>query len=130
MLDRLEALFATAGDRMRIVAMHHPLEHLPGEEQWLMQGAELALRRLPGMGVRMVLSGHIHVSHAGPFTAAPGLLFVQAGTGLSWRRRAEANAFNLLDIRDEAIEVQTILADETGAFAAVGRAHSFPHVVA
>ena len=95
-----------------------------------MQGAELALRRLPRMGVRMVLSGHIHVSHAGPFTAAPGLLFVQAGTGLSWRRRAEANAFNLLDIRDEAIEVQTILADETGAFAAVGRAHSFPHVVA
>lgn len=130
MLDRLEALFATAGDRVRIVAMHHPLEHLPGEEQWLMQGAGLALCRLPEMGVRMVLSGHIHVSHAGPFTAAPGLLFVQAGTGLSWRRRAEANAFNLLDIRDKAIEVQSILADETGAFAAVGRAHSFPHVVA
>jgi 3',5'-cyclic AMP phosphodiesterase CpdA len=128
MLDRLDTVFATAGDRLRIVAMHHPLEHLPGEEQWLMQGAGLALRRLPEMGVRVVLSGHVHVSHAGPFAAAPGLLFVQAGTGLSFRRRAEANAFNLLDIRDTTIEVRTILADDTGAFADVGREHSFPHV--
>ncbi len=125
-LDRLAALFAQAGPRARVVAMHHPLEHLPGEAQWLMQGAAEALRRLPGIGAQVVLSGHVHVSHAGPFTAAPGLLFVQAGTGLSHRRRAEANAFNLLEFSPGAVRVTTLLADETGRFAAMDRPRRFP----
>lgn len=125
-LDRLERLFAHAGPRARVVAMHHPLEHLPGETQWLMRGAPEALRRLPGIGAQVVLSGHVHVSHAGPFTAAPGLLFVQAGTGLSHRRRAEANAFNLLDFAAGAVTVTTFLADDTGRFAALDLPRSFP----
>lgn len=108
--------FHDAGPRARIVVMHHPLEHLPGEEQWLMQGAEQALIDLPQTGAEVVLSGHIHVSHAGPFTAAPGLLFVQAGTGLSTRRRTERNAFNVLDVSENKIDIRTIIADENGAF--------------
>lgn len=116
-LDRIAARFARAGDRARIVVMHHPLEHLPGETQWLMQGTAEALRRLPGAGAQVVLSGHIHVSHAGPFTAAPGLLFVQAGTGLSTRVREERNAFNVLDFAPGAVVVQTWIADAAGRFA-------------
>lgn len=124
-LDRLAAVFAGAGPRARIVAMHHPLEHLPGETQWIMQGAAMALRRLPQIGVQVVLSGHVHVSHAGPFTAAPGLLFVQAGTGLSHRRRAEANAFNVLDFAGEGVTVHTVLADAEGRFGPMEPRHSF-----
>lgn len=123
-LDRVARRFADAGPRARIVVMHHPLEHLPEETQWLMAGATEALQRLPEAGAQIVLSGHIHVSHAGPFTAAPGLIFVQAGTGLSYRRRAEANAFNLLDFGPEGVEIRTLLADDTGRFTRADLRHS------
>lgn len=124
-LDRLAEVLAGAGGRARVVVMHHPLEHLPGEDQALMRGAEAALRALPCMGAQVVLSGHIHVSHAGPFAAAPGLLFVQAGTGLSHRRRTEANAFNLLDFQDGSVRVQTILADAEGGYGTLGPKQDF-----
>lgn len=119
-LDHLARSFAEAGPRARVVVMHHPLEHLPGEKEWLMQGADLALRRLPEMGAQIVLSGHVHVSHAGPFTKAPGLLFVQAGTGLSTRTRSERNAFNLLALSPGAAEVTTFVARETGDYCQTG----------
>lgn len=124
-LDRVGDVLARAGSRARVVVMHHPLEHLPGEDQALMRGAAMALEALPGLGAQIVLSGHIHVSHAGPFTAAPGLVFVQAGTGLSYRRRAEANAFNLLDFSDSAVSVQTILADAEGGYGTMGPRQDF-----
>ena len=124
-LDRVGELLARAGSRARVVVMHHPLEHLPGEDQALMRGAEMALEALPRLGAQIVLSGHIHVSHAGPFTAAPGLLFVQAGTGLSHRRRTEANAFNLLDFSGAEVTVQTILADAEGGYGTLGPKQAF-----
>ena len=115
-LDRLAEVLAGAGGRARVVVMHHPLEHLPGEDQALMRGAEAALRALPCMGAQVVLSGHLHVSHAGPFSAAPGVLFLQAGTGLSHRRRVEPNTFNMLEVSAQAIAVQVILSDSGAAF--------------
>ena len=123
-LDHVARAFADAGPRARVVAMHHPLEHLPGETQWIMQGAAEALRRLPEVGAQIELSGHIHVSHAGPFTAAPGLLFVQAGTGLSSRTRTERNAFNVLDFTPGRVAVHTVLADEGGGFRQLEARHS------
>jgi len=119
-LDHLARSFADAGPRARVVVMHHPLEHLPGEKEWLMQGADQALRRLPELGAQIVLSGHVHVSHAGPFTKAPGLLFVQAGTGLSTRTRTERNAFNLLVLSPAEAEVTTFVAQETGHYSETG----------
>lgn len=124
-IDRLARVFAEAGPRARIVALHHPLEHLPGETQWIMRGAAMALRCLPQIGAQVVLSGHVHVSHAGPFTAAPGLLFVQAGTGLSHRRRTEANAFNVLDFAGDGVTVHTVLADAEARFGEMAPRHSF-----
>ena len=115
-LDRVAALLAGAGARVRIVVMHHPLEHPPGEDQPLMRGAAMALAALPRIGAQVVLSGHLHVSHAGPFSAAPGVLFLQAGTGLSHRRRAEPNTFNMLEVSAQAIAVQVILSDSGAAF--------------
>ena len=54
-----------------------------------------------------MLSGHLHTASAAPFTAAPGLLFVQAGTGLSTRLRGETNNFNLLDVDGPRVSVTT-----------------------
>lgn len=87
----------------RIVVCHHPLEHLPGSGKSLLRGATKALQTLRDCGADMVLCGHVHSVHHAPFSAMPGILFIQAGSGLSTRLRAEDNSFNLIEIdRDEA----------------------------
>jgi 3',5'-cyclic AMP phosphodiesterase CpdA len=117
MLARVTARFASAGSRTRILVVHHPLEHLEGSDKSLTRGAGRALKALAEQGTDIVLSGHIHTTHVGPFTAAPGLLFVQAGTGLSTRLRHEENAFNVLDITPGRVSIRSILAGEDARFA-------------
>lgn len=106
-LGRVCAGFEDAGDRLRIVVLHHPLEHGPGVGKRLTKGAGRALRALSACGADVVLSGHLHTAWAAPFAAAPGLLFVQAGTGLSTRLREEANTFNLLEIERARVTITT-----------------------
>ena len=55
----------------------------------------------------MVLSGHLHSTIAAPFATAPGLLFVQAGTGLSTRVRGEPNTFNLIEAAPGRVTITT-----------------------
>ncbi|WP_045387124.1 metallophosphoesterase [Falsirhodobacter sp. alg1] len=116
-LQRVCGIFADAGDRARVVVMHHPPEHLEGSDKTLMKGAAAALRGLAECGADVVLCGHIHRTHISPFTTAPGLLFVQAGTGLSNRLRNEENSFNVLDVSRPEIAVQAISAGADGKFA-------------
>ena len=62
----------TAAERVPLIAMHHSLlEHSPGERpghmlhsafrQWRLMDAQAALEVLKRRGVRLVLSGHLHV---------------------------------------------------------------------
>jgi 3',5'-cyclic AMP phosphodiesterase CpdA len=95
-----------ASPRIRVAMLHHPLEHGPGVEKRLMRGAGEALARLGECGADIVLSGHLHSWHARPFADAAGVLFVQAGTGLSNRLRGEPNDFNLLTLEGRAVEVE------------------------
>ncbi len=106
--------FATAGPRARIVVLHHPLQHGPEVEKRLMRGAAQALQRFAGCGTQIVLSGHLHNTVIAPFRAYPGLLFVQAGTSLSHRLRGEPNTFNLLDISEGCLEVETWVSEDVG----------------
>ncbi len=99
--------FAEVGGKLKVVVVHHPLEHGPTVEKRLMRGARAALTALSDCGADVVLSGHLHTASAAPFTAAPGLLFVQAGTGLSTRLRGETNNFNLLDVEGPRVSVTT-----------------------
>lgn len=117
--------FADAGDRLRVLVLHHPLEHGPETRKRLMAGAGPALAALEACGVDLVLSGHLHTGHLAPFAAAPGLLFVQAGTGLSTRLRGGVpNTFNLIEAdRDRvAITPFATTADATGFAAGAPRA--------
>ena len=111
---RLSETFSTAGDRNRVLVMHHPLEHAALSVDPLMHGAKDTLATLTKAGVQVVLSGHVHVSYSGPFRDAPGVLFVQAGTALSTRRRGEANGFTLLDLRDDHAQVSVHRAGRSG----------------
>ncbi|TDL76239.1 metallophosphoesterase [Palleronia sediminis] len=109
--------FADAGERLRIVVLHHPLEHGPEVDKRLMRGSAVALDRLGGCGADIVLSGHLHSTIAAPFRAAPSLLFVQAGTGLSDRLRGERNTFNVVEGDRRAVAIETWAASDELVFA-------------
>ena len=100
-----------------VVVMHHPLEQGPEVDKQLMKGADKALVALSEVGADVVLSGHLHTTLAQPFEAAPGLLFVQAGTGLSSRVRGEKNSFNLLHIgADNSLRIERYAAGDAPVF--------------
>ncbi len=113
-VGRVVSAFAGAEGRLRIVVLHHPLEHGADVDKRLMTGAGAALDRLEAAGADMVLSGHLHSTVAAPFATAPGLLFVQAGTGLSTRIRGEPNTFNLIEAMPGRVTITTHAAGTDG----------------
>ncbi len=122
-LERLGTrLEATTPGALRIVVAHHPLMQPEGEVQKpmrLVRRADLALETFARLGVRLVLSGHFHLSYtrnhgqqpaeAEPTgltrAAAAPILVAQAGSAVSTRLRGAANGYNVIDIADGQITV-------------------------
>lgn len=121
-VERMRHAFAGAGERLRVVVLHHPLEHGPEVEKRLMRNARDALSAMQEGGADVVLSGHLHNTVTMPFSIAPGCLFVQAGTGLSDRHRGEDNTFNMLTASRGSITVVTYAAGEAATFEPVATA--------
>lgn len=140
----------------RIVVVHHPLllpedprRRLPSHAYT--EGASQALAAFTRHRVRLVLSGHLHLSYTrwhesvreGPPTVAVptpdaaevkapadpsprGPLIVHAATATSTRRRDEPNAYNLITIDAGRIEVEVHAWDGRRLFAAVAPVASQP----
>ena len=108
----------------RVVVTHHPFDLPPegGEESDVLGRAAMAMAAFAECGVDLLLSGHLHRSHAASSATRYRIdgyaaLVVQAGTASSTRGRGEANAFNVIRIAPGDISIGTRTWDPgTGAF--------------
>lgn len=109
---RMHERFAQAGTQpIRIVVTHHPFDvpHARGKD--IVGRATMAMSAFAECGADLLLSGHLHLTHAVNTASRyriPGFaaLVVQAGTATSVRRRGESNSFNLIRIEPSRIAIQ------------------------
>jgi 3',5'-cyclic AMP phosphodiesterase CpdA len=108
-IRRICALFEEGGaDRFNILLAHHPFEQDRTSHKAPMRRRRKALDRLKGCHTHLVLTGHLHMWHTGPFLTQPGRsgpIRVHAGTSLSNRLRGEVNDFAILDIEGDLLTV-------------------------
>ncbi|WP_108502309.1 metallophosphoesterase family protein [Paracoccus indicus] len=92
-----------------VVALHHPMQQLPGIDKQPARRAEEAMDRLQDAGVHVVLSGHLHRWAVDKVMATgrwPRILQVQGGTALCARLSDAKNEFALLIVDGTELHVE------------------------
>jgi 3',5'-cyclic AMP phosphodiesterase CpdA len=110
----LQLRFADFDERVtKVVVTHHPFD-LPEDRDSgdLVRRAAMAMKVFAECGADILLSGHMHLGHAGSTSARYALggyaaLTIQAGTATSTRARGEANSFNAIHIGRDEVRLDT-----------------------
>jgi 3',5'-cyclic AMP phosphodiesterase CpdA len=118
----VEEKFGTAPQHaVRIVVAHHPLlqpEQPMVKPMRLVKGANEALEQFHRLDVRLVMSGHFHLSYmrrhelsqgeetGNVRSASTGIILLQAASAVSTRLREGRNAYNVVSITDGNIAVE------------------------
>ncbi len=95
----------------KILVTHHPFLPPPDDINKALVGrAAKVLEMVERCNLDLLLAGHFHKSYAGGShsvyrTLARSVLVIQAGTATSSRIRREANAFNIITIRRETVQL-------------------------
>jgi 3',5'-cyclic AMP phosphodiesterase CpdA len=102
-----ERWFAQApADALKIVVLHHPLTEVTGGPMtgrvW---GGPHAARAFARAGVDLVLSGHVHVPFAHPYSSGDTRTYAIGAGTLSVRERGVPAGFNMMEIDGQAIRV-------------------------
>lgn len=84
--------------RLNVIVAHHPFENPPDSDKLPMINAAWGLDQLAEAGADIILSGHLHRWRVVDPAAAPAVLQIHCGTGLSTRHRGEPNDFAVLDV--------------------------------
>jgi 3',5'-cyclic AMP phosphodiesterase CpdA len=97
----------------KVVVTHHPFDLPPGVDSGeVVRRARKAMQAFAESGADILLSGHMHASHAGHTGERYDLggyaaLTIQAGTATSTRERGEANSFNTIFIDPGEVRLQS-----------------------
>ena len=112
-LHRICEAFAGVDDSIvKVVVAHHPFDvPYAGASFRRGQPGLEAVELLTQVGVDLFLTGHLHVTFAGPTATrykidGRSAIVVEAGTATSTRVRGEPNAFNVVRIDTDAIVVE------------------------
>ncbi len=109
---RLAAVLAEpAPPHAAILLTHHPLVVPPGQRARSFEGGAGLLTTATAGGVDLLLSGHRHLPHEGPWLhrTASGrrVVALWAATACSHRRRGEHNGYALIDAAADRLEITT-----------------------
>lgn len=133
-LQRIRELLKHA-DRSAVTVLvaHHPFDepHAAARFGRARPGAE-AVEQLACEGVDVFLTGHLHVTFAGPTAKRYNIggrsaIIVEAGTATSTRVRGEPNAFNVLRIDRQRIVVEHLVWQAPLGTFAKGEVQRFEH---
>ena len=97
---------------VRVVVTHHPMD-LPLEDRKhaLVARSGMAIRQFARCGIDLFLSGHLHTGLSIPTSVrykilGYGAIVVHAGTAVSTRTRGQTNAWNLIRLEGESVQIQ------------------------
>lgn len=133
-LRRIRGLLKDAdSSAVTVLVAHHPFDepHAGAAFGRARPGAE-AVEQLACEGIDVFLTGHLHVTFAGPTAKRYNVrgrsaIVVEAGTATSTRVRGEPNAFNVLRIERHAIVVEHLVWDAATSAFTRGELQRFEH---
>ena len=112
-IERVRERLCRLDERIsKIVVTHHPFDLPQGHDARQLVGrARQAMAMFASCGADLLLSGHLHASHAGDTAERYKIgnfsaLVVQAGTATSTRGRGEANSFNVLHVERPRVRIE------------------------